>query len=556
MNRLLAALVGVVALALSNLPARAAEPDAELAAAEKLLKDAGVAVDGPGLLAYFRQQTLTEEQEKKLNELIRKLGSDDFDVREAASAEVVKAGRMAVPFLRKAATNTDVEIARRAAAALAAIEEKPITNHMTAACRLLVVRKPAEASAVLLAYLPNAADEVVEDAVFKALAELGLKDGKPDEAVTKALADKNTLRRAAAVSVVARCPNKEDRAPAVKMLTDADPRVRFEAANGLLRAGDKAAVPAFVSLLGDAPLTLAWQAEEVLYRLAPDDVSQPSLGTGADEDRKKCREGWEKWWKANESKIDLAKVKTEEPYRGFTVTTEYDGNEGGRVWEFGPDGKVRWQIKDLNGPNDVQILPGGRVLIAERNNSKVTERDRDGKILWEYTVNNSAIAAQRLPNGNTLIATFGELIEVTKDKKVVHQHAEQLRHAVRIKNGNILCVTAGGNIIELTSEFKLVRTITPEMHAQGAGYWGSVELLPNGRFLVALGSSNKVVEIDGTGKIVWQVDTPNAVFAQRLRNGNTMAADFEGKALIEYNREGKEVSRTNLSGRPFTFHRY
>jgi hypothetical protein len=213
----------------------------------------------------------------------------------------------------------------------------------------------------------------------------------------------------------------------------------------------------------------------------------------------------------------------------------------------------------LSGPNDVQLLPGGRVLIAERNGGRVTERDRDGKILWEYTTpNNQPIAATRMPNGNTLIATFTQLLEVSPDKKTVqsHMHASGFRHAIRLRNGNILYVASNGEVVELDASFKQVRAITPEAHGSGAGYWASVEPLPNGRFLVALGTSGKVVEIDGKGKIQWSCDCANAVFASRLRNGNTLVSNFENRILVEFDRSGKEVGRTQLSGRPFVFKRY
>ena len=43
-----------------------------------------------------------------------------------------------------------------------------------------------------------------------------------------------------------------------------------------------------------------------------------------------------------------------------------------------PDGTVRWEMKGLNTPCDVQLLPGGRLLVAEYQAQRVTERDRDG----------------------------------------------------------------------------------------------------------------------------------------------------------------------------------
>jgi HEAT repeat protein len=563
--------------------ADAAAPEPDIAAAEKVLTDAGITIDGPGLLAYLRKETRTPEQEEEFKAAVRRLGHDDFEVRERASRHLTEAGRLAVPFLKAALNDPDLEIARRAKRALEDMKVPPATTLMTAVCRLLVVRRPPDATATLLAYLPNADDEVIEEAVFQALGELGIQAGKPDAALLKALDDTNSLRRAAAASVIGRCPWKEDRRAALKLLNDAEPRVRYEAAYALLRSGEKPALPPLIALsfcssilrmasadekpalpplialLTDGPMPLAWQTEDILCRLAGDQLPAATLGTGKADERRKCREVWEAWWKTNEATIDLAKFKSEEPLRGLTVVTEYDGNEGGRVWEFGPEGKIRWQIKNLNGPNDVQLLSGGRVLIAERNGNRVTERDREGKILWEYhSTNNSPISAQRLPNGNTLVATFAQLLEVSPDKQIVqsYTHPSGFRHAVRLRTGNTLFIASNGQVVELDAQFKQVRAIMPEANASGAGYWASIEPLANGRLLVALGSSNKVVEIDGNGKIVWQCDSPYVVFASRLANGNTLTSSFENRCLIEYDRNGKEVHRTTLMGRPFVFRRY
>ncbi len=48
-----------------------------------------------------------------------------------------------------------------------------------------------------------------------------------------------------------------------------------------------------------------------------------------------------------------------------------------------------------------------------------------------------------------------------------------------------------------------------------------VEALPNGRFLLALGGSNRVIEIDKAGKIRWEHTVRAPMSATRLRNGNT-----------------------------------
>jgi hypothetical protein len=554
--------LSVVVSGLAFSLSRAAEPpgpDPEVAFAERTLKDADIPTDGVGLLNFFRKRTLSPADIDKLARIIRRLGDDSFEAREKATEDLIAAGRPAVPFLKAALKDPDLEVARRAERCLDSIQQTPITALLTAASRLVADRKPVGAAEVLLAYLPMAEEELVEESLFASLAAVGLREGKADPALLAALNDKHTLRRAAAAYVVGRSSDPAQRKEALRLLTDTDPRVRFEAASTLVRSGERAAVPALLALLEDAPPAFGWRTEEILYRLAGDQAPTTNLGTGTEAERRKCRTAWEDWWKTYGPKVDLARLKQEEPLLGLTLVCEYDGAAGnGRVYELGKDGRARWEVSGLQGPNDAQLLPGGRVLVAERNGGKVTERDRKGTIVWQFAAPNSPISCQRLSNGNTLIATFNELFEVTPDGKKVqtHTHPHGFRHAVRLRNGNTLYVASNGQVVELDPTWKQVRAITPQAHGNGAGYWASVELLPTGRYLVVYGGAGKVVELDTDGKIRWEAEVQSAVFATRLRNGNTLVASFEGRALIELNRAGKEVEKTALQGRPFTIRRY
>src|SRR5256712_9007774 len=105
-------------MALASLHGGAAEPDAA-AADEQLLKSVRVGTDGPALLEFFRKRSLTDEGRKKIQDLIRKLGDDSFQVREKASADLVALGTVAVPFLREALKDkSDLEVVRRTEACL------------------------------------------------------------------------------------------------------------------------------------------------------------------------------------------------------------------------------------------------------------------------------------------------------------------------------------------------------------------------------------------------------------------------------------------------------
>src|SRR5579885_190534 len=297
-------LAGLVLLA-GACAGRAAEDDADLEQDVKALREARVATDGPALLAYFKERTLSEGDRKKLGALVRQLGDEQFAVREKASQDLFKAGRLAVPVLRPALRDRDPEIARRAQRCLQQIESGADLAVTAAAARVLAARRPPGAIAVLLAYLPSADEQSVEESVVAALQKLGLRDGKPDPALVRALEDRDPARRAAAAQVVGRAA-AEHRKPVAKLLKDADPRVRFHAAVALARAGDKQAVPVLIAALADAPEQLAWQAEGLLCCLAPD---QPpgSLGVGSEADRKKCREAWEGWWARHADRADLSK---------------------------------------------------------------------------------------------------------------------------------------------------------------------------------------------------------------------------------------------------------
>jgi hypothetical protein len=563
---------GCVSTAFAESPAR--NPD--IAYAERTLRAAGVATDGRGVLAFIREHTLSEKALQKLAATVRELGAAEFTQREKASQVLVAAGRPALPFLRPAVHDSDLEIVRRAQRCIEDIQRSSMPVVMTAAAQVLKDRRPPGAAAVLLAYLPCSDEEGMEDIWLDVLRAVGLPEDRPDPALLTALQAKQPRVRAAAAHVFGRASSAEVRRRVAPLLADADARVRYEAAAGLARFGDKSAVPVLLALLSEAPLPIACRSEYLLCLLADnqgptlsfsDSVQVAGEGGRVEGDskrlpppaRRQCRDAWEEWWRKQGDRVDLTRLQREETLRGLTVVCEYDGLDGGRVWAGGPDGKPLWEILRLEGPNDIQLLPGGRVLIAERNANRVTERDHQGKILWQHHCSGNPISCQRLANGNTLIATFRELYEVTIDQRKVFSHADrrEYRHALALPNGHVLYITRNGLLVEMEANSKReVRTIRPANYSAGATYWANLEVLPNGRYLLALGGSSRVIEIDLSGKIHWECTVPSAVFATRLRNGHTLVSSFEERSVIEVDRAGKEVRKQSLRGRPFVARRY
>ena len=533
-----------------------AEPDADRAADEKVLRDAGLLSDGASLLKFFRTRTLTDAAHDKLRDAVRLLGDDDFQTRERSSAQLRAAGKAVLPFLRPAVLDADAEVAHRAKKCVAELEKSPELSLLSAAARMLAVRRPKGTIETLLAYAPMIDDEYVREAIFQTLATVGLRDGKADAAIVEAARNNQPARRESAAYVLSRA-GAEHRALVEKLLVDADARVRLRAASGLIRGRDKLGVPVLLALLTDGPRETAWQAEDLLSRLAAGKTPAIALGIGDDATRKNCRKEWEKWWLASAATVDMSQLESEETSLGLNVVCDCDveGNyRVGSVWECAADGKPRWQITGVKNPADVQLLPGGRVLVAECQGFNVTERDREGKVLWSHPVENYPVSCQRLPNGNTFIATYNELMEVTRDGKKVFSHktAGSVFCAKKLRNGNILYAHGQGQIVELDGSFREVRRIT----VGGMSAWASVEPLPNGRYLVSQYNKNQVIEVDENGRTQWECAVQTPAWCTRLSNGNTLVASTEGHRILELDRAGKEVWQRETQGRPFRVRRH
>jgi HEAT repeat protein len=521
---------------------------------EDLLKQSGVETNSAGILGFFHQLSLTESQNDLLQAGIRALGSPVFKTRTTAANEIVASGLPALPSLRHVVQDPDIEVARRARICIEEIERRhPFSEALPmAAARILVARKPAGAVEALLAYLPFNENESVEQEALAALLALGVHDERVDPALRAALHSAQAVRRGAAAYVLGQCGDPKARAAVRDLLTDSDANVRFRAAQALVTSRDKSGVPTLIALLDGVPSSLSGKAEELLTRIAGERA--PSFSAGPDDKaRDKYQDAWATWWRDFGQKAELPHIDGIQQHLGLTLLAEIDSN---KVWEYDRDGKVRWRIDHLQGPMDAQVLPGGHVLIAEYQGRRVTERDTQGKILWAKQLDGSPISCQRLSNGNTFIATHNRLLEVTKDGTEAYSRAPApglfVFSAQKLPNGHIVLIANPGLIQELDAlTGKILRSIRL---GNNFGGWCGVEVVPGGRFLVALFGAGKVLEIDGSGKTVWECNVASACHATRLPDGHTLVTSMMNQRVVEVDRNGKTVKTMTTAGRPWRVH--
>ncbi|HEV3119392.1 MAG TPA: HEAT repeat domain-containing protein [Gemmataceae bacterium] len=504
---------------------------------EQTLKEAGVAGEGKGLLDFFRKRTLTPEGQKRIEIMVRELGDSRFKIRAKASADLVAEGVVALPFLRQALKERDLEVIHRAEECIRLIEEKePRVGLAAAALRLVVARKPHGALPVILEYAPFAEDDVVTGEVVNTLIALGVRDGKPDPVLMQALSNAHPLRRSLAAAALCNGGVGRGLSEVKRLLKDADSGVRLRVGLALASAGEKEAVPVLIELLTQLPQGGAWQAEDLLLRLAGEEAPRIDLGRD-DAAHRKCRDAWAAWWGEHHARADLSRIEGNGRVLGYTLIVLLDE---GRVIELDNHDKTRLEISGLKLPLDAQILPGDRVLIAEHGGDRVTERSPKGEILWEKQIA-EPLMAQRLRNGNTFIATPPRLLEVDREGKVVYSYSrpggENFMKAQKLPNGEIACVTMMHRFVRLDPSGKELQSFTANVNTSG----GRIEVLPGNHVLVPERQQNRVVEYNAEGQVVSRLYFREPIAAVRLANGHTLITSYSQNRAVEVDENGREV---------------
>ena len=516
--------------------AAGAAPD-QRADDDRLLDQSGVCTDANALLNFFRRRTVRTDQQQ-VRSLIRDLASRSFSARERASAGLTTLGAAAISQLRQAARSRDAEVRRRARSCLRDITNQAAPRLVAAAARRLAAQRPAGAAEALLDFLPAVLDDATAEEVLRAIAAVGVRDGKPDTAVLRAVTDEESLRRAAAAAALCGAGPK-GRQQALALLRDRDATVRLHAGLALVHAGRREAVPVLIRLFDTLPRGKLWRVEDILYRLAGDRAPSAILGNAAA--NRTFRDAWLTWWRDHGPRVDLAALRRDD-YRDHTLIVLLDENS---VLDLDADDRVHFRIDKLAFPLDVQALPGERVLLAEHGGNRVTERLRDGTILWQVSAD-GPLVAQRLPNGHTFVATRDRLFEVDRSGKEVFSYhrpdGEQFMRARKLPDGTIACVTNTGRgldsaYLRLDPSGKVLRRFSVQVSTFG----GRLHVQPDGRVLIPEMYRHRVIEYDEGGKALRTFRVGRPIAATRLANGNTLITSMSENKAVEFDLAGKQV---------------
>ena len=240
---------------------------------------------------------------------------------------------------------------------------------------------------------------------------------------------------------------------------------------------------------------------------------------------------------------------------------------GGLTQIVDASGKASWKYPAVT--RDGEVLPNGNLLLTLSKTKAypggaVVEVTRDQKVVWEYKGTQTEVnTAVLLDNGNVMLTEAGDkprLLEVSRDGSIkvqiplgcqITNHHMQSRMARKLPNGHYL-VPQEKTVREYDAAGKVVwERKSPESELDNRSFC----CLRNsaGHTLISLTLGNHIIEVDESGKIVWELrdgDLPGVPVNRTtalswLPNGNIVFSNYAARApqakLVEITRDKKVV---------------
>jgi HEAT repeat protein len=507
MNRLVLFLSLTQIILIGSRSATAGETPNEVA-----LKEAGVGISDKDLVAFLKEKSESDGDLKNIYGLVAQLGSEHYADRESARKKLISIGLPALPELRQGAKSKDAEIARGCLACLQEVERDQTWECQRLAVRLLILRKPPDAIETLVRFLPFAGDPKTEEEICYGVNQL-IEAGLSKTPLVAALENAVGCRRALACCILGRIGNDRERARVKQLLTDSNAEVRLRAAQGFLAGGREDGITTLIALLRDAPVHLAWQAEELLRWVAGGKAPTELIGTGEDSRRRKCAAAWDNWWLKERGNINTGEDRARRPTLVLAYSNETGGTDGKRKAELslvGSDGTRRWENKTLLDPCSVHFLPNGEGVVIAEGFEGVTVREislqNETKRKMDLEALGAPSACERLPNGHTFVAIQNRVWEFSSEgkiliaKKLTSDDYLNLCIVERLPRGRVVCSSLEGPILESNIENgEETFRITPS-ETKGTGTTAFLSTASNGDFLFFDTRLGTIIVSDRAGK--------------------------------------------------------
>jgi hypothetical protein len=188
----------------------------------------------------------------------------------------------------------------------------------------------------------------------------------------------------------------------------------------------------------------------------------------------------------------------------------------------------------------------------------------NGKIIWTYSTGggNEYDDAWMLSNGNVLFTRMQYIAEVTPEKQVVWRYDAPTGREIHccqpigldkvlfIENGlppTLKVMNINTNAVDVSHDLPFLQPPDPKkVHPQ----FRRVRYTAQGTYLVPFLNMGKVIEYDKDFNEIWSYTIKSPWAAIRLKNGNTLITDESDKRTIEVDPSGKTVWELKPSDLP------
>lgn len=480
------------------------------------------------------------------------LGSQNFSIREKATKGLLSLGLRARKPLREALQSPDPEVRFRAREILDQVPPLPNSWEIRSWLGGAKSDKEVNGSSVnsprngpplnlLLAILEAIDDESLRVAIHGWLVR---HYGEGD--IPAPVSDSLTNRALRAFFKGFHEPKDSPETVGVR-----EPLVAFHYYRGRYEAGHLVPVAQLAELIPALPQECQHDVESILLSKSGA-ASLLTLGTGSRGDLAAFVTHW--------TKDRSARVRLADDPRGSKkglFVCEYDGTQGGRLCKLEEGGNLVAAQTRLQGPNDFHILPGDRVLVAERNSSQITLRNSKGEVCWSWQAPSAPIQCKRLEGGRTFFATFTDIGIVNLQGRVELSLPikDGVRFATPTADHGFLVLNSRGELLRLDAKGTILHTISHCAGSSGSGYWGHVIPRANGNLIVAFAGTHTIAEISPKGDLIRQASVRCPVNVKEREDGGLWVCSFDSKSVVELDSQWVQTRKIPMEGRPFGFGR-